>query len=207
MANAMGYTTMKPGMKGPKAERVEQALELFDLDEIPEQGCVDYLLGAEPGGGVYVIGRCDSEFQAPYLKYYKLRKADESEYGGNYYLFYRPYHLCHLETPKAIFQAVERGETLLEGRARITEVYAYAKADFPAGTLIEEAIGSDVVYGMIRNVEESKGMVPQVLLECEGEKPFLKRNVKKDEVLMLGDVEWPDKKMFYQYYMEDNQPG
>ena len=60
-----------------------------------ESGAVDYILGAEPGGGVFVVGRCEDSAQMEYLRYYKRGT-------GPFYLFYRPYHLCHFETPLAI---------------------------------------------------------------------------------------------------------
>lgn len=203
LANAKGYKTMAPGMQGSAVKTVEEALEVFDFDEIPEEGAVDYILGAEPGGGVYVVGYCDSDFQVPFLKYYKVKKAEK----GYYYLFYRPYHLCHLETPKAIYRVAVIGESLLEPVSRKTEVYAYAKDDFSAGTVIEEAIGSEVVYGVIHNVDETQNFIPQVALESEGEKPVLKNDVKKDQILTKEDIEWRDSWLYDRYYQEINQPG
>ncbi len=204
LANGYGYVPVIAGMEGPKAKSVQEALELFDCENYPESGVVDYLLGAEPGGGVYVIGKCDNAFQQPYLKYYKLAFSQK----GDYYLFYRPYHLCHLETPQAIYKAVEHQEALLEPwKGRVTEVYAYAKGDFPVGTVIEEAIGSEQVYGLIGKVCENKNSLPQVVLECEGEKPMLKRDVKKDELLSYDDVEWPDRTLLDKYLLTANQPS
>lgn len=204
LANAYGFLPTQAGMEGPKASSVEQALELFDFDNYPKSGVIDYILGANPGGGVYIIGKCDNAFQMPYLKYYKLEFSKK----GNYYLFYRPYHLCHLETPQAIYKAVEHKEALLEPWAgRITEVYAHAKADFPAGTVIEEAIGSEHVYGMVGRVSENKNKLPQVVLECEGQKPVLLRDVKKDEILSFDDVTWPDRTLVDKYLLAVNQPS
>ncbi len=207
LGNAFGYVPTKAGMEGPRAQKVEEALEFFDFDSYPKEGVVDYLLGAEPGGGVYVVGKSASEFQKPYLKYYKLIKTGDDK-EGDYYLFYRPYHLCHLETPQVIYKVVEEGEALLAPwKGRVTEVYAYAKGDFPAGTKIEEAIGSDVVYGMIGKVAESQGQVPQAVLECEGEKPVLERAVVKDQAIVFDDVKWPDRSLLDKYLMPENLPS
>ncbi|WP_227021607.1 homoserine dehydrogenase [Oceaniferula marina] len=185
LANAMGYVPVREGMSGPRASRVEQALDLFDFSKYPSLGVVDYLLGAEPGGGVYVIGRCGDEVQIPYLSYYKLG-------DGPYYLFYRPYHLCHLETPGAIARVVLGQDAVLQPWAgRVTEVYARAKCDLPAGTKIEHAIGGDAFYGMIDCCSPAR--VPIALLECEpgGQKPILARGLQKDEPLHWEDVEMP----------------
>jgi len=204
LANAFGYLPTKPGMTGPRATTVEEALELFDFNANPTEGTIDYILGAEPGGGVYVIGKCDFDFQIPYLNYYKLSKSDQ----GNYYLFYRPYHLCHLETPKAVYQAAELGEAILQPwKGRVTEVYAYAKADFPKGTTIDESIGSNVVYGMVKSCKESAQQVPLVILEVEGEKPLLARDVIKDQPLSFDDIHWPDKSLYDKYFHPLNQPS
>ncbi len=191
VANGFGLPPLQPGMQGPRCERVEDVLKLFDFDAYGGTGRVDYILGAQPGGGVYVVGRCDDEFQKHYLWYYKLQARHP------YYLFYRPYHLCHLETTRAIALAALWGKPVLTPRAgRVADVYAYAKQDLPAGRRIEHGIGSDEVYGMIASAPEADaaGRLPQGALESEdGEpKPRLKRAVRKDAPLGYDDVDLPD---------------
>lgn len=158
LANALGYLPPTGGMTGPRAARVEEALQLFDLSHYGETPRIDYLLGAEPGGGVYLIVRPKKGLppeQAFYLNYYKLGPGPE-------YLLYRPYHLCHLETPKAI-RAAARGEAILTSTHKTCEVYAYAKRDLPAGTSIAHAIGSAECYGRVEPLDAHK--VPIALLE------------------------------------------
>lgn len=190
LANAFGYLPISEGMSGPRASRVEQALDLFNFEDHPSCGAVDYLLGAEPGGGVYVIASCADEVQIPYLSYYKLG-------DGPYYLFYRPYHLCHLETPGAIARAALLGEAVLQPQPkRLTDTYARAKKDLSAGTVIDHGIGGDHFYGMIAAEKEAaaEGRVPIALLECEAPlgKPILVRPLEKDEALHWGDLEMPE---------------
>ncbi len=194
VANATGMLPFQPGMQGPRCARVEEVLQVFDFDRYEGIGRVDYILGAQPGGGVYVVGRCDDEFQKHYLWYYKLHGRHP------YYLFYRPYHLCHLETTRAIALAALWGKPVMTPRAgRVADVYAYAKQDLPAGRIIEHAIGSDEVYGMIDQAREADaaGRLPQGLLESEAaeEKPRLRRAVKKDTPLTGDDVELPDTRL------------
>ncbi len=154
LCNAYGFLPTQHGMTGPKAQRVEEALDKFNLDQVGAEGSVDYLLGSEPGGGVYVIGRCDHPVQVPYLSYYKLGEQP-------YYLFYRPYHLCHLETPVAIAKAALFHSAILKPRKkRITDVYAIAKKTLAAGITIEHGIGSDEFYGIIMPVQEAENLVP-----------------------------------------------
>ena len=144
LANALGYLPPEGGMVGPRAPSVQEALTAFDLSSYGDTPRIDYLLGAEPGGGVYLLVRPKESLpaeQAFYLNYYKLGDGPE-------YLLYRPYHLCHLETPKAIFAAVAN-QPLLSQTKQSCEVYAYAKRDLSAGATIQHAIGSAECYGLV----------------------------------------------------------
>ena len=189
LCNSLGLTPFKDGMEGPRCNHVTEVLDLFDFDAYGEQGRVDYVLGSTPGGGVYVVGRSDSEFQRPYLHYYKLDHKD------NYYLFYRPYHLCHLETTMAVARAVLDGEAVLTPDAGyIADVYAYAKSDLKAGQAVEHGIGAEC-YGLIRTTKDAAAVnhLPIAYLEGEGDKlPILKRDIAKDEPVSYDDVEFPD---------------
>ena len=55
-------------------------------------GVVDYVVGAKPGPGVFVLATHDDPKQRHYLNLYKLGE-------GPLYSFYTPYHLCHFEVP------------------------------------------------------------------------------------------------------------
>ena len=194
VANATGLVPFVPGMEGPPAADVREVLGLFDwsrYDDLPggATGVVDYILGAEPGGGVYVVGFCDDPDQMPLLKYYKLG-------DGPYYLFYRPYHLCHLETTRAIVRAALYGEAVLAPkRGRVADVYAYAKRDLAPGDVVHHSIGDDTGYGLVDRcaVADPLGRVPILLLEGhDGAYPRLKRAVPMDQPLTWDDLELPD---------------
>jgi len=189
IANAEGLVPLVPGMEGPRAKHVSEVFRLFGFKRYGKAGVVDYILGAQPGGGVFVVGHCDDPIQTPYLKYYKLG-------DGPYYLFYRPYHLCHLETPWAIAQAViDRRPILSPKHGRLTDVYAFAKRDVKAGEAISHGIGGEAFYGLVDRAApaDADGRVPIALLEGEGEmRPRMKRRVRKDEPLRHADVDLPD---------------
>ncbi len=189
LANSVGLIPQVPGMLGPRALHVREALDLFDFDQYDCVGRIDYLLGAEPDGGVYVIGRCDDPLQSGYMEYYKMG-------SGPYYLFYRPYHLCHVETPNAIAEAVLRNRAVMRpGEHRMTDVYAYAKMDLEPGLKINHAVGGEFFYGMVECCRDAdaKGKVPLVLLEGEGAMvPQMKESLRKDSPLEWGMVEMPD---------------
>lgn len=202
IANAAGLTPFVPGMQGPKAEYVGESLDLFDFDAYKGQGRVDYLLGAKPGGGVYVVGRCDDKIQEGYMNYYKV------ENHHPYYLFYRPYHLCHLETPRAIaLAALYKKPVLTQSYGRLTDTFTHAKQDVKAGTTIQHGIGGDHTYGLIHTAApaDAKDYLPICLLDVEGntEKPVIKRDLAKDEPITYADVDLPDTELLRLFKIQE----
>ena len=181
IANALGLRTDVPGMHGPKAAHVREALALFDLEACTERGgMVDYLLGAEPGGGVFVIGRCEEAFQRRMLAYYKMG-------SGPFYVFHRPYHLCHIEAMRSIAEAYLDGVSLLKPSFGFrTNVYASAKRDLREGEELD-GIGGYTCYGLIENARDP---VPNRGLPiCLSDGALLQRSVLRDEKIFLEDVE------------------
>jgi predicted homoserine dehydrogenase-like protein len=195
IANEYGLIPTVPGMEGPRADKVEDVVNLFDFDSYGGKGRVDYVLGAKQhGGGVYVVGRCDDGFQQGYLNYYKVTNKHP------YYLFLRPYHLCHLETPRAVALAALYGKAVCTMKmGRVTDCFAYAKRDLKPGDRVEHAIGSDEVYGLIMEAKpaDAANLVPQGVLDVEGspERPVIRRAVPKDQPVSWDDVELPASRM------------
>ena len=197
IGNYLGLTPLVPGMEGPCCRDLREVLEVFDFSKYDGKGRVDYTLGVPwPGGGVYIVGHCDDDRQDFLLNYYKVTSKRP------YYLFFRPYHLCHVETPRAIAQAC------LDGRAVITpplgpkrnNVYAYAKKDLAPGTLIPHALGSDEVYGLVDTCEHAAARrhVPLERLVVSRDDDgvprhaVVRRAIARDEPLLLEDVEVAD---------------
>ena len=195
IANEYGLTPVVPGMEGPRAEKVQDVVNLFDFDKYGSQGRVDYVLGAkEHGGGVYVVGKCESTFQQGYMNYYKVTNKHP------YYVFLRPYHLCHLETPRAVALVALYGKPVLTMRAgRVTDCFAYAKRDLRPGDRVEHAIGGNEVYGLIDECRKADAAqhVPQGVLDIEGqpERPVIRRAVAKDQPLTWDDIDIPANRM------------
>lgn len=195
IANEYGLIPTVPGMEGPRADKVEDVVDLFDFDSYGGKGRVDYVLGAKQhGGGVYVVGRCDDCFQQGYLNYYKVTNKHP------YYLFLRPYHLCHLETPRAVALAALYGKAVCTMKmGRVTDCFAYAKRDLKPGDRVEHAIGSDEVYGLIMEAKpaDAANLMPQGVLDVEGspERPVIRRAVPKDQPVSWDDVELPASRM------------
>jgi len=177
VANALRLDLLQTGMVGPKVHSVEGALQALDLAHARELGgVVDYVLGAEPGGSVFVIGYSDDPEDQFYMDYYKMGK-------GPYYLFLRPYHLCHFETPSTIRTLVKYREPVLVQERRVLEVGCRAKVAIPAGTKLE-GIGGHHVYGIL----EEPGKLPIGMIEDT----LLLKSKKRDEAISWDDVEFAD---------------
>jgi predicted homoserine dehydrogenase-like protein len=196
IGNYLGLTPFQPGMEGPACKDLREVLQKFDFDKYGDQGRVDYTVGIPwPGGGVYIVGHCDDDQQDFLLNYYKVTSRRP------YYLFFRPYHLCHVETPRAIAQAYFENRPVIcppLGR-KTNDVYAYAKQDLPAGQVIHYAIGGDEIYGLVDACAnaESHDAVPLSLVEPISDeagihRARLKVAKRKDDRLSLADVDIPD---------------
>jgi len=183
MANALGLETDVPGMHGPKAQDILEVFDLFDLERLHASrgAVVDYVLGAKPYGGVFVVARTDNPFQQKMMDYFPSQQGN-----GPFYVFNRPYHLCHVEAMQCVAEAFLDGETLLEPTYGFkTNVYAYAKRDLHAGETLD-GIGGYTCYGLIDNCTADREHAGLPI--CLADDVVLKRNVAKDEKLFMDDV-------------------
>ena len=204
VANATGLVPARCGMIGPRARHVSEVFEKFDFSQMRNPGVVDYILGAEPGGGVFVVGHCDHPVQQGYLRYYKMG-------DGPFYLAYRPYHLCHLETPLAIAEVAIRRSPILAPRAlMVADVATFAKTDLAPGTVIESGIGGEHLYGMIDRADtlQERGGIPICLLDREdGPAARTVRHVPKDRLVTWDDLEIFASPLQDAYGLQERQLG
>jgi predicted homoserine dehydrogenase-like protein len=188
VANGTGMQVAKRGMHGPTVpsgtplkDVVQNLYPLEDLIEGP--GIVDYVVGAEPGPGVFVLGTHDNPIQQHYLNLYKLGE-------GPLYLFYTPYHLCHFEVPNTVARAVLFNDAALTPIGKpYVEVVATAKTDLKAGQVVD-GIGHYMTYGLCENATTTaeQNLLPIGVAEgC-----VLKRDIPKDQVLTYDDVILPE---------------
>jgi predicted homoserine dehydrogenase-like protein len=146
IANATGFRVSMRGMEGPACDRVENAYRHFDLDRLLDSGLTDYVIGAEPSFGVFVLATCDQPIRARYMDVYKMG-------GGPLYTFYTPYHLSPIEAPASIARAVLFNDmTLAPKGAPVCDVMTLAKRDIRAGEMLD-GIGGFLTYGAIDNYD------------------------------------------------------
>ncbi len=185
VANATGMGVGKRGMYGPTymGAQISEAVNWYPTEQLLEgNGIVDYVVGATPGPGIYILGTIDDPVQKHYLNLYKMGE-------GPLYCFYTPFHLCHFEVPNTIARAVIFNDTALAPIGKpCVDVIATAKKDLVAGEVLD-GIGGYATYGLCENYDTARNenILPLGLAEgCT-----LKRDIKKDEVISFTDVEIP----------------
>jgi predicted homoserine dehydrogenase-like protein len=200
VANATNMRVAKRGMHGPTVEsgtHIRDMVDLYPLDDLLKgPGIVDYVVGAEPGPGVFVLGTHDNPTQQHYLNLYKLGE-------GPLYAFYTPYHLCHFEVPNTVARAVLFNDAAITplGAPRV-DVVATAKRDLKAGEVLD-GMGFYMTYGQAENAEvvHRDALLPMGLAEgCR-----LKRDMPRDAVLSYDDVVVPENRLADQIREEQNE--
>jgi len=182
VANATGFRVATRGMHGHECKHVTEAANRFSEEELRSGGIVDFILGAEPGPGVFVIGYNEDPVQMQYAQYLKMG-------DGPFYTFYVPYHLPHLESPITVARAALFHDAATAPIAGPTaEVLTAAKTDLEAGVRLD-GIGGFHAYGIIDNFDISarERCLPMSLSEgC-----VLRRAIPKDAIIKRDDVDLP----------------
>ncbi len=185
VANATGMSIHRRGLLGMDfhGRHIDELTAQYDVEELRALGgAVDYVVGALPAPGVFVLAEQPDPRQQHYLELYKLGT-------GPLYSFYWPYHLCHFEVPDTIARAALLGESSLHplGPPRV-EVVTVAKSALTAGTVLD-AIGGYHYFGECEraDVAARERLLPVGLAEgCR-----LLRDVAPDGVIGYDDVELP----------------
>lgn len=152
VSNATGLLPDVAGMHGPKVE-LEDLLNVFkpktDGGIFSLKGTVDYSTG-KIAPGIFVIVHTNDKRIRKDMKF--ITYAD-----GPYYLLFRPYHLCDLETPQSIAEAVLLNEVTVTAENMNSEVCTIAKRDIKAGEKVK-GIGSADIYGKIYHYKEARAL-------------------------------------------------
>ena len=141
MSNATGLVPDVPGMHGVKVD-VPELNKVFVPKEdggiLSRRGCVDYSTGKVAPGVFAIITSPDPRVRVD-MKFYSMGP-------GPYYTLYRPYHLCAIETPVSVAEAVIYGESTIVSKRMVSEVATIAKRDLKPGEIAGE-IGSPDIFG------------------------------------------------------------
>jgi predicted homoserine dehydrogenase-like protein len=184
VANATGMRVARRGMLGHQhSGHIDEMTQVYDADQlIAWGGIVDYVVGARPGPGVYVMATESDSKRRFYLEMYKMGP-------GPLYCFYTPFHLCQFEVPFSVARAVLFGDaTVTPLNGPVVDVVATAKRDLKAGETLD-GYGQFMTYGQCENadVTAAQRLLPIGLVDgCR-----LKRDLRRDQVLSYDDVELP----------------
>jgi predicted homoserine dehydrogenase-like protein len=195
VANATGMTVAKRGMLAyDHREHVDTLTKRYDIDMLRQLGgIVEYVVGAQPGPGIFCLAEHTDPKQQHYLNLYKLGE-------GPLYSFYTPYHLCHFEVPNTIARVALFGDcTGSASDGPYVEVCAVAKRDLKAGETLDD-YGHYMTYGEAVSAAEmrSQRYLPEGLVEgCT-----LTRDLPKDAVITFDDVVLPADRLADRLYRE-----
>lgn len=183
VANGLGLRTIVPGMLGPRAAHILDIPRIFDLDGLfkDRRPFVDYVLGAEPKGGVFAVGFCDHPYQRHMLDWFPSQLGE-----GPYYVFRRAYHLIHIEAMQCVAEAFLDHQPLLQPEFGFrANVYAYAKRDLRRGDRLD-GVGGYACYGLVENVEEN--LDRPGLPICLARDVTCRDDIPRDRKILLDDV-------------------
>ncbi len=181
-ANGLGCDPAVPGMHGPRMAEVTGLFSHFDLASLWDPSrppLVDYVLGAKPRGGVFVVGWTDDPYQQKMLAWFPPDLGP-----GPFYVFPRPYHLVHLETMRTVLDAAAGRAVLAPRYGMRTETVAYAKRDLPAGSRLDGP-GGFAAYGRIESRSTTGGTGFPI---CLSQGVRTTRTLARDERIAWSDV-------------------
>jgi len=187
VGNAFGYTPLKRGMYGPKTlkkDLIKTFDDLVDLKSL-EGGHIEYTLGTcEPnqGGPIFIIAYTKDKRLKEVMKY--LKKGP-----GPFYLFFRDYHLCSIETPSTIVEVALFNVPTLSPKGKYVDVIAVAKRDLKSGKKLDRIGGYDC-YGVVEraDVTAKERLLPIGLAEFA----TAKKKIPKDTPITYDMVEISD---------------
>jgi predicted homoserine dehydrogenase-like protein len=182
IGNATGFVPGKRGMYGHSCAHVKDLLQKFSVADFASGGMVDFVLGAEPHTGAFVMAYNDHPIKRKYMSYFKFG-------DGPLYMFYTPYHLPHMQLPHSVARAVLFNDpTLTPLGAPVCDTVAVAKRDLKAGEHLD-GMGGFTCYGLVDRYETCRaedGLPMALSVDCR-----LRRDIPKDQVVRYQDVELP----------------
>jgi predicted homoserine dehydrogenase-like protein len=180
LANATGFRVGRLGMYGPACKCVREIGGLLPVEQMLSTGLVDYVVGAAPHTGAFVVVHEEAPLKKAQLTYYRLG-------DGPFFVFYTPYHLPYMQIASTIGRAVIHGDpTVAPISGPVCEVLTVAKRDLKAGERLD-GVGGFCTYGLIDNATGARAMAALPISLSEG--CLLRRDISKDDVVSFDDVE------------------
>jgi predicted homoserine dehydrogenase-like protein len=180
LGNATGFGIWQRGMKGYEVPAISDLPSKLDAAELLISPKVDYVLGAAPGAGGFVVAYEGDAVRGQALRYLKMGE-------GPLHVFTRPFHLPHLEVPLSAARAVLWGDAAITPLGSpVLEVLAVAKRDLKPGEMLD-GVGGFTWYGLVETAGtlRQEGLLPMGLAEGA----TVVRPIAVDTPLTYDDVE------------------
>jgi len=192
VANATGLLPTKRGMIGVRTDLKNALTDFQKAGALTGVPSVNYTLGGDFGGGVFVVARTDDpRVVGPYMQYFKMGDGPD-------YLFFRPYHLCHIEAPLSAAEAVlYREPTIAPMGHPVAQTVTIAKRAIRAGETLD-GIGGFACYGEVDTAERARGLLPIGL--AEGLR--VTRDIPAGEAIPLDAVELDDRRLLVRLWLQ-----
>lgn len=182
MGNATGFKPAVRGMKGYPCPHVNDLMGKYAMADFAEGGLVDYVLGAAPHTGAFVMCYNEVPMRGRLLNYLKMG-------GGPFYMFYTPFHLPPMQLPHSVARAVLFNDpTITPKGAPTCDTIAYAKKDLKVGERLD-GMGGFTNYGVIDSYDTCRkgNYLPMaVSLDC-----VMTQDVAKDQPITYDMVRLP----------------
>ncbi len=182
LANATGFRVARRGMLGHACQHVNDATRLFSPELFEEGGLVEYLLGAAPHTGAFVLALERDPVSREYASYFKMG-------DGPLYCDYPPYHLPHLQVASTVARAaLFHDATVAPAGKPCCDVITMAKRDLAEGDVLD-GIGGFCCYGTIENADVAiagRHLPIGLSRGCR-----VRRDLPRDHALTYEDVDMP----------------
>ena len=132
--------------------------------------------------GVYIVIKAKNDYVKNCFKDYGM----VTDSSGNYSAIWRPYHYIGLELAQSIYSIALDKRATGYTKNYNADVASFAKKDLKVGEKLDGEGGFCVKGKLITSQQSKKEMILPLGLT---DKAILKRNIKKDEVVKLNDVE------------------
>jgi predicted homoserine dehydrogenase-like protein len=140
--------------------------------------------------GVFAVVKTNNPILAEDLPFYGLPGAGVATGTGGYAAFYRPFHLCGIETPLSIAEAaLLHLPTAAPRSTPAADVVAVAKRDLKAGDVLDGSGGKNV-RGVIERAEVARA--ERLLPEGLAYRVPLTRDVAQGEPITWDMVQLPE---------------
>jgi len=182
VANGLHGDILQQGLLGPSNSSTrEGANVLATIAQQQNKVVSDYVLNERGFGEVFIVAQHQATHN-PALSYFKLGQ-------DHFYFIEKPYHLGYFEILKSIEFALQNPSSLFNnGSHPKISVAAIAKRPIPAGTFIQNGVGSFQVRGVAVHIKEHPNHVPIGLLRnCE-----IQRSIQTGDLITFSDTALPD---------------